>query len=125
MVTETLLVHVIDDDDAVRDGLAELFASADFETRTYASAAEFLAILHTSPLGCIVTDLQMPQMMGLDLLSHLRAAGVDLPVIVIGGALDQAPGEEAMRRGAAHFFGKPVDGEALLAAVTTMMPRLR
>ncbi|MDB5493084.1 MAG: fixJ [Phenylobacterium sp.] len=125
MMSEILLVHVIDDDDAVRDGLAELFASVDLETRTYASAAEFLAILDTGPLGCIVTDLQMPEMTGLDLLSHLRAVGVDLPVIVISGALDRARGEEAMRRGAAHFFDKPVDDDALLAAVAAVMPQVR
>ena len=113
-------VHVIDDDDAVRGSLAFLLDGAGFEARAYASPLDVLeAVAQKADLGsgCIVTDIRMPQMNGLELVGRLRAAGVDLPVIVITGHGDLPLAIEAMRAGVVDFLEKPFDDEALLAAV--------
>jgi two-component system response regulator FixJ len=113
-------VHVIDDDDAVRGSLAFLLDGAGFETRAYASPLDVLDAAAKSPdlgLGCIVTDIRMPQMNGLELVARLREAGVDLPVVVITGHGDLPLAIEAMRAGVVDFLEKPFDDEALLAAV--------
>ncbi len=75
-----LLVHVIDDDAAVRDSLAFLMASAKFEVKTYESAAEFLALAGELRGGCVVTDIRMPEISGLDMLRQLRQKGITTPV---------------------------------------------
>ena len=78
-------VHVIDDDAAVRDSLAFLLETADLKVRTYASAVEFLGAVPSMPHGCIVTDVRMPEMSGVDLARRLKDLGVPDPVIVITG----------------------------------------
>ena len=77
------LVHVIDDDGAVRDSLAFLLASARLDVRTYESATEFLAQIGNLTGGCIVTDVRMPDISGIDMLRRLRQQGITIPVIVI------------------------------------------
>jgi len=110
-------VHVIDDDDAARDSLAFLFRTADVDVRTYASAIEFLAAAPALTGGCVVTDVRMPQMDGLELLRRLRALDLGLPVIVMTGHGDIPLAVEAMKAGAADFFEKPFSDDAMLAAV--------
>ena len=112
-------IHVIDDDEAVRGSLAFLLDGAGFVARTYATPAEVLEAAAAAALdpGCIVTDIRMPQMNGLELVRRLREAGVDLPVIVITGHGDLPMAIEAMRAGVVDFLEKPFDDEALLAAV--------
>jgi two-component system response regulator FixJ len=110
-------VHVIDDDDAARDSLAFLFRTADVDVRTYASATEFLAAAPSLTGGCVVTDVRMPQMDGLELLRRLRALDLALPVIVMTGHGDIALAVEAMKAGAIDFFEKPFGDDAMLAAV--------
>ena len=112
-----LLVHVIDDDDAVRDSLAFLMASAKFEVKTYESAAEFLALAGEFRGGCVVTDIRMPEISGLDMLRQLRQKGITTPVIVITGHGDIPLAVEAMKLGASDFFEKPFDDDGLLNAV--------
>src|ERR1700719_1782121 len=97
-------VHVIDDDDAARDSLAFLFRTADVDVRTYASATEFLAAAPSLTGGCVVTDVRMPQMDGLELLRRLRALDLALPVIVMTGHGDIPLAVEAMKAGAIDFF---------------------
>jgi two-component system, LuxR family, response regulator FixJ len=112
-----LTVYVIDDDDAARDSLAFLFRTAEVDVRTYASATEFLAAAPSLKGGCVVTDVRMPQMDGLELLRRLRALDLGLPVIVMTGHGDIPLAVEAMKAGAADFFEKPFSDDAMLAAV--------
>jgi two-component system response regulator FixJ len=117
------VVHVIDDDEAARESLAFLLQSAALEVRSYDSASAFLSGTQKAPAGCVVTDVRMPDVSGIDLLRHLREAGSDVPVIVITGHGDIPLAVEAMKLGAAEFFEKPYDDEALLAAVRSALDR--
>jgi two-component system, LuxR family, response regulator FixJ len=118
-------VYVIDDDDAARDSLAFLFRTADVNVRTYASATEFLAAAPSLKGGCVVTDVRMPQMNGLELLRRLRALDLALPVIVMTGHGDIPLAVEAMKAGASDFFEKPFSDDAMLAAVRRALGRQR
>jgi len=116
-------VHVIDDDDAARDSLAFLLRTAEVDVRTYASAAEFLRAAATLKGGCVITDVRMPQMDGLELLRRLRALDFALPVIVMTGHGDIPLAVEAMKAGATDFFEKPFSDDAMLAAVRRVLGR--
>jgi len=111
------VVYVIDDDEAARESLAFLLQSAQFDVRTYDGAAAFLDGAKSPRSGCVVTDVRMPGISGIDLLRRLREAGSDIPVIVVTGHGEIAHAVEAMKLGAADFFEKPYDDDALLAAV--------
>jgi two-component system, LuxR family, response regulator FixJ len=111
------IVHVIDDDEAVRDSLAFLLRSARLDVCTYDSATAFLAALPVAGTGCIVTDVRTPALSGIDLLRRLRDRGIMMPVIVMTGHGDVPLAVEAMKIGAADFFEKPFDDDALIAAV--------
>jgi len=115
------LVHVIDDDEAMRDSLSFLLGSARLAVRLYDSAVLFLAALAEVKSGCIITDVRMPQMSGVDLLKRLNDIKMGLPVIVITGHGDVQLAVEAMKAGAVDFFEKPFDDEALLAAVRSAL----
>ena len=117
------LVHVIDDDDAVRDSLEFLLRSAKIEVRSYESAVAFLAELPAGSAGCIITDVRMPELSGVDLLRRLRNLGLSLPVIVITGHGDVQLAVEAMKAGAVDFFEKPFDDDLLLASVRAALGR--
>ena len=111
------VVHVIDDDEAARDSLAFLLESADMTVKTYESAIQFLDRLATAAPGCIITDVRMPQMTGLELVRHLNERGADLPIIVITGHGDVPLAVEAMRAGVVDFIEKPFNDETILAAL--------
>jgi len=111
------VIHVIDDDDALRDSLEYLLESAAMNVRTYASADAFLASLHDLAPGCIVTDVRMPGMSGLDLARTLSERRLPIPVIVITGHGDIPMAVEAMRAGAIDFLEKPFTDQALLGAI--------
>jgi two-component system response regulator FixJ len=117
------LVHVIDDDDALRDSLRFLLASAKFDVETYESAIAFLAALPRIKSGCIVTDVRMPRLSGIELLRRLKSMSIDLPVIVMTGHGDIALAVEAMKEGAIEFLEKPFDDEVLLKAVRVALDR--
>ena len=115
------LVHVIDDDDAVRQSLAFVLQTARIAVRTYDSANAFLSALPGIEPGCIVTDVRMPGMSGIDLLRRLNELKIGMPVIVITGHGDVQLAVEAMKVGAADFIEKPFDDEVLLAAVRSAL----
>jgi two-component system, LuxR family, response regulator FixJ len=117
------LVHVIDDDEAVRESLAFLLGSADIAVRTYESAMAFLDRLEDVASGCVITDVRMPQMSGLELLQRIQQLQPSLPVIVITGHGDVPLAVEAMKVGAVDFLEKPFDDEALLGAVRAACKR--
>ncbi len=116
-------VHVVDDDAAVRDSLSFLLGFADIGVRTYASAIEFLDHADAAASGCILTDIRMPGMSGLDLVQELKKRGLMRPVIVLTGHADVALAVEAMKAGVMDFIEKPFDDEALLSAVRTALAR--
>jgi two-component system response regulator FixJ len=111
------LVHVIDDDEAVRVSIGFRLEMADLPNRTYAGPLDFLAVAASLKAGCIVTDVRMPDMSGLELIRRLRDRGVTLPVIVITGHGDLPLAVEALREGVKDFIEKPFDDEVLLAAI--------
>jgi two-component system response regulator FixJ len=110
-------VHIIDDDQALRDSLAFLLRTARLEVRSFDSAKTFLDALPDASLGCVITDIRMPDMSGLDLLRRLKELKVGVPVIVITGHGDIALAVEAMKIGAADFFEKPFNDDQLVASV--------
>jgi two-component system, LuxR family, response regulator FixJ len=121
MPSESDVVHVIDDDEASRQSLAFLLESAQIGVRTYASATMFLDLVTGMSAGCIVTDVRMPGMSGIDLLRRLKELGIEVPVIVITGHGDVPLAVEAMKIGAADFLEKPFDDEVLLASVRSAL----
>ena len=123
MPSEALVVHVIDDDEAMRQSLAFLFRTARIQAETYESASAFLSALPQLKVGCVVTDVRMPGLSGLDLLRRLRELNIGVPVIVITGHGDVPLAVEAMKGGAADFLEKPFDDEALLGAVRSALSK--
>ncbi|HEX6858626.1 MAG TPA: response regulator FixJ [Caulobacteraceae bacterium] len=116
-MAQEALVHVIDDDEAMRTSLSFLLAACGLPARTYESPTGFLDIAPTLNAGCIITDVRMPEMNGLELVRRVRAMSVRLPIIVITGHGDVPLAVEAMKAGAAEFLEKPFVDEVLLAAV--------
>lgn len=110
-------VHLIDDDDAVRASLSFLLEMKDLPVRAYSSAPEFLEVAPTLASGCVVTDVRMPEMTGLDLVRRLKELAVKLPVIAITGHGDVPLAVEAMRAGVVDFIEKPFEDEVLLASI--------
>jgi two-component system response regulator FixJ len=117
------IVHIVDDDAAVRQSLAFLLGSAGLAVRLYDSATAFLAGLPGLKGGCLITDMRMPGMTGLELLHELRAKSCGLPAIVVTGHGDVPLAVEAMKAGAVDFIEKPFDQEAILSAVQAALDR--
>jgi two-component system, LuxR family, response regulator FixJ len=115
------VVHIIDDDEAVRHSLAFLLSSAGFAVRLYDSAGAFLAGLASVQGGCVITDVRMPDMTGIELLRKMKAQACGLPAIVITGHGDVALAVEAMKAGAIDFIEKPFDEDAILSAVQSAL----
>jgi len=110
-------VHVIDDDDAIRLLVGRMLRNADIAVRTYASAMEFFDILDDIDPSCVITDLRLPVIDGVDLIRRLRARGSNCPIIVISGQGDILQAVAAMKAGAADFIEKPFQNAVLLEAV--------
>jgi len=117
MLSETGIVHVIDDDEAVRESLIFLLRTAGLEVKGHVSATDFLEVLTTVELGCIISDVRMPGISGIDLLRRLKELNIAVPVIVMTGHGDVPLAVEAMKFGAVDFLEKPFDDEVLLTSV--------
>ena len=104
------IIYVIDDDDAVRQSLEFLLRTAGHTVRGFESAKAFLEILPELRSGCIITDVRMPEISGIDLLRKVKELGADIPVIVITGHGDISLAVDAMKLGAVDFLEKPFDG---------------
>jgi two-component system response regulator FixJ len=122
-MTESQIVHVIDDDAEVRQSLAFLLSTAGFAVRVHESAVAFLNALPQAQPGCVVTDIRMPDMDGLELQRRLREAKAGFPVIVITGHADVTLAVEAMKAGAVDFIEKPFEDEVLLSAIRVALSR--
>jgi len=117
-------VHVIDDDEAVRDSLATLLEASGFAVSAYASATAFLGDIEATPSGCVVTDVSMPEMTGLELLRRLSDRLAQFPVIVLTGEADVPTAVEALKNGALDLIEKPYSAETIIAAVRQAMTQL-
>jgi FixJ family two-component response regulator len=116
-VPDGKIVFVVDDDDSVRRALARRLRVAGYAVNAFASAKEFLEQAPADGVACVVTDLRMPGMSGLDLQASLAASGRDWPIVFVSGHGDVPTSVSAMRSGAVHFLAKPVSARDLLAAV--------
>lgn len=117
------IIYVIDDDDAVRQSLEFLLKTAGIRVRSFDSAKAFLDVLPQVSGGCIVTDVRMPEITGIELLKKVMDVKPDLPVIVITGHGDISLAVEAMKIGAVDFLEKPFDDDQLLGAVKSALDR--
>jgi two-component system response regulator FixJ len=107
-------VYIVDDDEAVRDSLSVLLESKGFAVKNFASAVEFLAAASSLHPGCLIVDIRMPEMDGLELQQHLIDRSLDFPLIVITGHGDVPVAVRAMKAGAVDFIEKPFTYEAIL-----------
>jgi two-component system response regulator FixJ len=118
-------VYLIDDDEAARESLSFLLRTAGLDVRTYDSALAFLREMPDLKSACVITDVRMPEMSGIDLLRRLRELKIDVPVIVITGHADVPLAVEAMKVGASEFLEKPFDDDAMLACIRTALDAQR
>lgn len=116
-------VHVIDDDEAMRDSLAFLLDVSGFDPVLYDSADAFLAALPVAGGGCVLTDVRMPGMSGVELARRLAAEGFGLPIIVMTGHGDVPMAVEAMKTGVVDFIEKPFSDEVLIRAIKAAVSR--
>jgi FixJ family two-component response regulator len=110
-------VFIIDDDDTIRGALETLVTSVGLRAETYASAPQFLAGYQPTDAGCMLVDVRLPGMSGLELQAALREREIDLPVIMISGYGEVSSAVRAMKAGALDFFQKPICSQILLEAV--------
>ena len=125
MGAETAVVFVVDDDAGVRAGTRSLLASMGFEVQTFESASEFLGSKRPEVPSCLVLDVRLPGLSGLDLQRELVASGTSIPIIFITGHGDVPMSVEAMKGGAVEFLTKPVRDQQLLEAVQHAIARDR
>ena len=123
MSTNPATVYVVDDDESVRNATARLLKSVGFRVETFASAREFLDHDHDDVPGCLILDVRMPGLSGMDLQQELTAANVDLPIVFMSAHGDIPMSVRAMKAGAADFLPKPVNDQQLLDAVGQAIDR--
>jgi len=117
MTGMSLIAYVIDDDESVRKAFSRLLRSEHIEAKTFSSAEEFLKSDIRTEGACIIADLRMPSITGVDLRAGMAAAGISIPIIVVSTLDTPETRAEAKRLGASAFFRKPVDDQALLDAI--------
>jgi FixJ family two-component response regulator len=118
-------VYVVDDDEGFLRSMNRLLRAAGYDVRTFPSAREFLAADRALPPSCLLLDLRMPGVSGLDLQEQLAASGNDLPIVFLSGHAEFHAGVRAMKAGAVDFLAKPFTEEELLAAVASGLERDR
>lgn len=125
MQIDNYVVHVVDDEEAVRKSLAFLLTMAGFTVRVHASASSFLELAQGLGNACLVTDMRMPDMSGVELLERLKARGDAVPTIVITGQGDVPTAVAAMKTGAVDFIEKPFEDQILIDAIKRAASRLQ
>jgi two-component system response regulator FixJ len=118
-MAEKTRVYVIDDDEAMRDSLNFLLESSGFDVTLFDNAQNFLAALPTLPFGCVVSDVRMPGIDGIELLKRMKASHGSFPILVMTGHGDVPLAVEAMKLGAVDFLEKPFEDERLIAMIET------
>jgi FixJ family two-component response regulator len=124
-MNERAVVHVVDDDPSMRGALEGLFDSVGLATQSYAAAREFMGRSLADKPGCIVIDIRLPDMNGLEFQAQLTQMGVSLPVVMMTGFGDVPMSVRAMKRGAVDFLSKPFRDQDMLDAVMTAIERDR
>ena len=114
-------VSIVDDDGSLRRSVRNLLTSVGFRVETFVSAEAFLGSIHRENTGCLVLDLQMPGMTGLELLAHLAATDSRIPAIILTAHGDDETRRRTLQAGAIAFLGKPFNSNALLDAVRSAM----
>ena len=117
MQIDNYVVHIVDDEEPVRKSLAFLLTMTGFTVRVHESASSFLAAAKTIGKACLITDLRMPDMSGVELLEKLKEKGASIPAVVITGHGDVPMAVAAMKAGAVDFIEKPFEDEALIEAL--------
>ena len=120
---DLLTVYVVDDDDSVLRSLSRLLSASGFRVETFSSAATFLESVRADSQGCVLLDVTMPRMSGLQVQVALKKRGITLPVIAISARDGQQVRETARELGAQFFLHKPVDDQALLDAIDWVTQR--
>jgi two-component system, LuxR family, response regulator FixJ len=123
MSSADIVVHIVDDEETVRSSLAFLLTTSGFAVRTHASAAAFLEVASGINNACLVTDLRMPDIDGVELLRRLNQSGSMLPAIVVTGHGDVQMAVEAMKNGALDFIEKPFSDEVLIESIRRAVDR--
>src|SRR6266850_1371448 len=118
---DTRVISVVDDDESLRRSLRNFLRSVGFRVETFASAEEFLTSAQRENTGCLVLDLRMTGMTGLDLLRHLAEANVRMPTVIVTAHGDEEMSQRCLGAGAVAFLDKPFHGDALLDAVQTAL----
>jgi FixJ family two-component response regulator len=121
--TESKLVAIVDDDDSVRGTLKELLRAAGFSSQTFKSAEDFLGSGHQQDTACLITDIRMPGMSGLELQARLNVERCRIPTIFITAHGDEEMRFQALRAGAVEFLPKPFDDEVLIESVRAALER--
>lgn len=123
-MTDTRLIHLVDDDEAIRHSASFMLRHAGFRVKTYVDGVAFLEQVDDAEKGCILLDVQMPKMDGLQVQEALNERGVAMPVIVLTGHGDVAVAVRAMKAGAVDFVEKPYAKQSLVDALTRAFERL-
>ncbi len=118
------LVYIVDDDDAVRRSASFMLRHAGFQVRPVESGIAFLKLAKNAERGCVLLDIRMPDMNGLEVQQEMVKQGIDMPVVILTGHGDVEIAVQAMRAGAINFLEKPYEKEALLAAMTEAFERI-
>jgi FixJ family two-component response regulator len=121
----SVLIAVVDDDPSVRKGLQRLIRSLGWKAETFPSAQEFLDHPRTEPPSCLVLDLQLPGLSGLDLQKRMAEVGLEIPIVFLTGHGNIPASVQAMKAGAVEFLTKPVDEQDLLRAIQEAIERDR
>ena len=114
---ENVLIRIVDDDEEVRNALSFMLACKGWQTECHASAADFLRNYRSTPPGCLLLDIRMPGMSGLELQTRMKEMNLALPIIFVTGHADVPTAVRSLKMGAFDFLEKPVDAEALEAAI--------
>jgi len=122
---ELPVIAIVDDDPSVREGLSSLIRSAGLKVETFTSAQEFLARPDTDAASCLVLDLQLPGLSGLDLQKRMAEVGLEIPIVFLTGHGNIPASVQAMKAGAVEFLTKPFDDEELLRAIQEAIDRDR
>ena len=124
MLTNERLVYVVDDDDSVRRSAAFMLRHAGFKVEPVVSGVDFLKLAKGADRGCVLLDVRMPDMDGLQVQQQMIKDGIDMPVVILTGHGDIEIAVQAMRAGAVNFLEKPYEKEALIAAMEEAFVRL-
>jgi FixJ family two-component response regulator len=121
-VIETALISIVDDDESIREAIQSLLRSVGFRVQTYASAEQFLQSAQSETTACLILDVRMPGMSGLELQRRLMATQCRIPIVFVTAHGDEEARTRALQEGAVEFLLKPFSEEALLDAIQAALP---